>query len=148
MLNIKKIAYSAALAVGLLGISVLPSLAATKNSGPSVTTLSCVATAVTAREQALSTGISAYTQAVTSAYSARAAALKQAWSGATWTQINTGVKAAWSQFRSSMKAASSAWKGTREGAWRQFASASKTCKAPVSVTSTEASGQSSEVNGQ
>ena len=149
----KKIAYIVAVAVGVLGISVLGTLAATtklisNKTVPSAATISCVAGAVNAREQALDTGIGVYTQAVNSAYSARAAALKTAWAGTTTSQINAAVRVAWTQFKAAMKTASSTWKGTRQGAWRQFANAAKACKAPASLTATDAAGQSSEAIGQ
>ncbi len=141
----KKIAYTTALAVGFLGL-VLPSFAATYT--PSATVVSCVATAVNTREQALGAGISVYTQAVASAYSTRSNALKQAWAGTTWSQINPAVKTAWSQFRASIKSTRTAWKNTRQAAWKQFNTATKACKASGTVTATEASGQGAEVSGQ
>jgi len=113
--------------------------------------ISCVGTAVNARESAIDTGISNYTQAVQAAYSTRATALQQAYTTASsgdisLTQGRSNVKAAWSAFNTAIKTAVKTWKTTRLSAWSQFRTAVKTCKAPSSITDTTSS--TLEVTGQ
>ena len=142
MSNIKKIALTAAIAAGVAAV-VLPVLAAAKLTP---TQISCVAAAVTAREIQLTAGIQTYTQAVNAAYSARSSALQAAWANTTTSAVNAGVRVAWTAFRNAMKTATSTWKGTKQGAWKQFNSAEKTCKVPAA--STDAANQSLEAVGQ
>ena len=90
IIMIRKTVLLSALALGVA--MALPAFAETTSTvstaqhGPSTAMISCVGTAVSARETALGTGIGAYTQAISAAYSARATALSQAY------QKTTGVE--------------------------------------------------------
>lgn len=133
----KTITVLAVLALGLG--AALPAFAAgtTTPAGTSSATLSCVGSAVAAREGALGTGVGTFNQAVASAYSSRATALAAAYATGNASQVRTGVKAAWSAFSKSVSAARSSWKTARLGAWSTYRTAVKACHASASVTDSQ-----------
>lgn len=128
----------AALVFGLS--AALPAFAATATTTPagiSPATLTCVGSAVAARESALGTGIGTFNQAVAAAYSARATALAAAYATGNGTQARTGVKAAWSTFSKSVSSARAAWKTSRLNAWTTYRTTVKTCHAAPSATDSQ-----------
>ncbi len=142
----KKILGSLAI-VGMIAVAAT-TLAQTSSTTPSQTVInkiSCVGTAVNAREQAIDTAMSTYTQGVNAAYGARATALSQAYSQTTMKSVRSAVKAAWSTFNASVKSARKAWQTARNTAWTQYRTTAVQCKAPAGTgdgvnSSLEASG--------
>lgn len=147
------------LAVGVLSVGGL-ALAAGPNifgrgrtdikTSPKATPLpaniACVATAVNARESALTSGIGTYGSAVQTAYSVRGSALASAYSKTSTTEIRTAVKAAWGAFSKSVRDASKTWKTAQRSAWTTFNAAVKACKDTSGVSDEINSSQ--EVSGQ
>jgi len=119
----------------------------TASSTKPVISITCVATAVAAREASIDSAASAYTAGVNAAYTARASALANAYTLTGNDSIRTAVKAAWKQFTSAVQGARRAWQKSRENAWQTFRTAVKACgPSATSVADTENAG--SEVSGQ
>ncbi len=142
MITVGAFALAMSMAVPVLGETV----AAGTPSVPA-TSVSCVAGAVSTREQALGGAMTTYTQAVTGAYAMRATALGQGYAltGGNGS-IKSAVQSAWSVFGTSVKSARKGWQTSRMTAWSQFRSAVKACKVPSAVSDggnsgLEASGQ-------
>ncbi len=143
----KKIAF--VLAFGLASTAFAATTATTGGTTPAPTQdakVTCVGTAVNARESALGTAIGTYAAALQSAYGTRATALQTAYATGDATQVKSGIKSAWSAFSSAMKAATKSWKTDRASAWSAFSTAAKVCKAPASIVGS--AGASSEASGQ
>ncbi len=109
------------------------------------TQITCVGTAVAARESTLDTAIATETKAISDAYTARASALATAYSLTTATDVKAGVKTAWSDFKTSVKTARTSWQKSRQDAWKAFKTARTACKAPASISDSGNAG--SEVSG-
>lgn len=100
------------------------------------TDIACVAAAVSAREAALSAGIQTHGNAVASAYTARATALGEAYRATSTPTIRHSVKKVWDTFNTTVRAARKSWHTARDGAWSQFRTAIKSCKASGDVLDT------------
>src|SRR3989344_218239 len=91
--------------------------------------VSCVATAVAAREAALAAAATANAQALTSAYSDRGSALASAYAQTGNDVIRKAVKNAWNKFNAALRLAHRGWKTAQQSAWTQFRTAVKACGA-------------------
>jgi hypothetical protein len=109
--------------------------------------ISCVASAVSAREDSLNTALTTYTSAIESAYSARSSALVLAYAQSDSNAIRSSVKTAWQQFTSSSQGAKHAWQKSRENAWSTFRNAIKSC-GPAASSVADTSNAGSEMSGQ
>ncbi len=93
--------------------------------------LSCVQTAVDAREDALDTAFTTFTGAESAALSARKSALHDAWGIAAAKDRRAARNKAWSAFKTANRAAFSALRTARAQAWSAFGTASAACHSPV-----------------
>jgi hypothetical protein len=109
--------------------------------------ISCVSTAVAARESSLDAAVSTYTTGINSAYTARATALASAYAQTGNVAIRAAVKAAWQQFASATQGSKRAWQKSRENAWATFRTAVKAC-GPNATAVADTSNASAEVSGQ
>ena len=94
-----------------------------------VVNLTCMQTAVDARETAVAAAFTGFNTDVQAALTARKAALHDAWGITDKAARNTAVKAAWSAWKSASKAAHAKLRTARKTAWTTFQTTAKsTCK--------------------
>lgn len=144
----KQIIISAA-SVGLavaFGVTAFAQTTATPSPVTTATKITCVGTAVNAREKAIDAAITTYTSSINSAYSARATALQQAYTQTTSATVKTAVKKAWSDFTKTAKTARQTWQTARNSAWSQFRKDAATCKPTAGISDSANSGL--EASGQ
>ena len=126
-------------------------LAQTENTGTATLVsasdkITCVKTAVLAREASIISAYGTYTSAINAAYATRTNELTGAYSNSTAKAVQAGVKVSWADFQRTTKAANKAWVTNRNTAWSIFKVATKACKSPAGVSDSAHSGF--EVKGQ
>lgn len=94
--------------------------------------VSCMQTAVGAREDALIDAFDAFNEDVSSALTARKTALNTAWGITDKAERQTAIKKAWTDWKSAKKSAHTELKNERKEAWATFKTTAKTsCKEVV-----------------
>ena len=89
--------------------------------------LSCVATAVEVRDNAIIAAHDAFSVSIKNALTVRRDALKAAWNISDKTARETAKKAAWSTFKTSSQAAHTAMRAARVAAWNTFNTSATVC---------------------
>jgi len=125
-----KTTFAAATVVGILAAAVPLAYAQTTTGTTNTATIkiTCVGTAVAAREAALGTAVAA------------------AYNQTTVKDVGTATRAAWKGFNTAMKNAQNAWKTAQNAAWKAYRTAAVACKAPSGTG--DGINSSSEMSGR
>jgi hypothetical protein len=107
--------------------------------------ITCVKTALTKREDALTSGYTTYSTAITGAYTARKTALLAAWDSADAKTRRAAVRSADQAFKSTVQSSKKAWNESRRGTWKTFETDRKACAPGVSSSDTGSSGSDSSI---
>jgi len=112
---------------------------------PTSEELTCIQTAITARDSAIATAYDAYTTAAKAALTARTAVLKEAWAKSSVSEIQTAIKEVWQTYRRSLVTARITFRRAKNAAWKQFRTDKTTCftgnKAEIDTTDSQADAQ-------
>lgn len=113
-------------------ISSVSGIGKTRRKTLQPVTMSCIQTAVDAREQAVLSALGTYTSSVVSAFQTKKTALYAAWALSDAAQRKAAIKNAWTVFAQSKKSARETYKSARQTAWSTFKKTAKTCNEPMS----------------
>lgn len=109
--------------------------------------IACVSAAAATRESALGAAIVTFNNSISAAYTARASALASAYASTDQTTVKNSVKTAWTNFKGATTAAKKGWQSSKEGAWKTYKTAIKSCGAGAQAVA-DTSNAGSDVSGQ